>query len=371
MAKQGGNGGPWGSGDGSGGGGGGGPWSSGGKGPQPPDIDELIRQGQEKLKGLIPTGGGSGRLFVIIFLIAVAIWSFSGVYRIQPGQQGVELLFGKFVKQTGPGLHFWPPEPIGKVYPLDVENTNTIPVGFVGSTAIGRGVTRRDVPKESLMLTGDQNIVDIDFVVQWRIKDAANYLFNIRDPQATIKVAAESAMREVVGRTTLQGALTDKRAQVEQEAKELLQTILDSYTAGVFIADVKLQEVDPPKEVIDSFNDVQRAKQDQERSVNEAITYRNDIVPKAKGEGAKMIQAAEAYKEKVINEAEGEAQRFISVLNAYKTNKEVTRRRLYLERMVEILQKSEKVIIDTGAGGSGVVPYLPLPELKKRARGVN
>jgi len=374
MAKnsQGGNGGPW-------GGGGGndgpqGPWGGGGggRGPQPPDIDELLRQSQEKIKSFLPQGAGSGRMITMLILVAIVIWSLTGMYRVEPGQQGVELLFGKFVKQTEPGLNFWLPAPIGEVYKPNVDRTNTIAVGFSGSADAARGTARRDIPQESLMLTGDQNIIDIDFVVQWRIKNAADYLFNIRDPQATIKIAAESAMREVVGQTDLEGALTNQRSQVEEGAKVLLQTILDDYQAGVFIAEVKLQQVDPPKEVIDSFNDVQRAKQDQERSINEAVTYRNDIVPKAKGQAEKMIQAGEAYREKVINEAEGEAARFISVLEAYQTNKEVTRRRMYLETMQAILMKSDKVIIDSGPnGGSGVVPYLPLPELKKRSGGTN
>ena len=366
--SQGGNGGgPWG-----GGGNGSGQGGGGGKGPQPPDIDELLRQSQDKIKSMLPTGQGSGRIISLVVLLMVAVWAASGFYRIQPGQQGVVLLFGKFVKQTEPGLNYWFPGPVGNVYKPNVDRTNTIAVGFTGSADVGRSVSRRDVPQESLMLTGDQNIIDIDFVVQWRIKDAADYLFNIRDPEATIKIAAESAMREVVGQTDLEGALTNQRSQVEQGAKELLQAILDEYKAGVFIADLKLQQVDPPKEVIDSFNDVQRAKQDQERTINEAITYRNDIVPKAKGQAEKMIQAASAFKEKVIKEAEGEAARFISVFEAYKTNTEVTRRRMYLETMQDILQKSDKVIIDSGEnGGSGVVPYLPLPELKKRAGGSN
>jgi membrane protease subunit HflK len=215
------------------------------------------------------------------------------------------------------------------------------------------------------MLTGDQNIIDVDFVVQWRIKNAADYLFNIRNPDATVKLAAESAIREVIGQTTLEDALTVKRGEVEAATKELLQSILDSYGAGVYIVEIKQQKVDPPSEVIDAFNDVQRAKQDQERSVNEAVAYRNGIVPRAKGEAARMVQEALAYKEKVTKEAEGEAERFLSVYEAYKTGKEVTTERLYIERMQSVLQNSEKIILDN-KGGTGVVPYLPLPELKKK-----
>jgi membrane protease subunit HflK len=219
------------------------------------------------------------------------------------------------------------------------------------------------------MLTGDQNIIDIDFVIQWRIKNAANYLFNIRNPEATVKIAAESAMREVIGKTTLEDALTIKRQQVQDETLLLLQQVLDSYKAGVAIAKIQLQKVDPPQEVIDAFNDVQRAKQDQERKVNEAVAYSNDIIPRAKGESQKMIQDAEGYRQKMINEAEGEAQRFLSIYDAYKENKEVTRRRIYLEKMQDVLSNTEKIIIDQGDTGQGVVPYLPLPELKKRTIG--
>ena len=205
-------------------------------------------------------------------------------------------------------------------------------------------------------MTADQNIIDVDFVIQWRIKNAADFLFNIRNPEATIKIAAESAIREVIGRTPMRDALTVQRAKVDQESVLLLQEILDSYKSGVVIADLKQQNVDPPKEVIDAFNDVQRAKQDQQRKVNEATAYSNDIVPRARGEAHKMIQDAEAYRAQMINEAEGEAKRFLSIYTAYKGNKAVTKRRMYLERMQEILNESDKVIIDTGAaaGPGGV-----------------
>jgi membrane protease subunit HflK len=218
------------------------------------------------------------------------------------------------------------------------------------------------------MLTGDQNIIDIDLVVQWRIKNAEHFLFNIRDPEGTAKLAAESALREVVGQTPLEDVIARRRDEVERKTRELLQQILDDYGAGITIAEVKMQKVDPPAEVIDAFNDVQRAKQDQERSINEAIAYSNDIVPRAKGEAQKQITEAEAYKERVIKDAQGEAKRFISVYDSFTVNKEVTQRRLFLEKMQEVLQNSEKVIIDSGASGSGVVPYLPLPEIQKRQK---
>ncbi|MBT6095536.1 MAG: FtsH protease activity modulator HflK, partial [Rhodospirillaceae bacterium] len=350
--------------------GGGGPFGGGGRGPQPPDIEEMLKRSQDKVKNLLPGAGGAKGL-ILLLIAAIGFWSLSGIYRVEPGQQGVELLFGKYVKRTAPGLHIWFPTPIGDVIKPDVERTNTLNIGFRGTNDVARG-TGRDVPLESLMLTADQNIIDIDFVVQWRIKNASEFLFNIRDPETTIKLAAESSMREVIGQTSLEDALTVKRQTVQQDAKVLLQQILDDYGTGVAVAEIQLLKVDPPKEVIDAFNDVQRAKQDQERSVNEATAYKNDIVPRAKGQAQKMIQGATAYKEQVVKEAEGEAKRFLSVYETYALAKDVTTRRLYLERMQDVFSKSEKVIIDKGgsdAGGQGVIPYLPLPELKKRSGG--
>ncbi|MCH7831298.1 MAG: FtsH protease activity modulator HflK [Proteobacteria bacterium] len=355
-----------------GGGDGQGPWGGGGpSGPTPPNIEEMLRRGQDRFKKFLPSGCGSVRGLVLIVLVVAALWAGSGFYRVQPGEQGVELLFGKFIKLTSPGLNYWLPPPFGEVLKPNVERTNTITIGFREAGEGTRGAGNREVPQESLMLTGDQNIIDINFVVQWRIKNAADYLFNIRDPDATMKIAAESAMREIIGQTTLDDATTGKRQQVQQRSKKLLQQILDVYGAGVSIVEVQLQKADPPAQVIDAFHDVQRARQDQERSVNEALTYKNDIVPKAKGKAQTMIQAAIAYKVRVTKEAEGEAKRFLSVYETYKGAKEVTIRRLFLERMQEVFKKSEKVIIDKGQGGTGVVPYLALPELRKRQGGAS
>ena len=360
-------GGPWGGGGGQGPSGGG----NGPRGPQTPDIEDMIRKSQDKFKSLMPGGASGGRGIALILLIAAVFWAFSGVYRVNPGEQGVELMFGKYIKRTGPGLHFWAPSPIGDVIKVNVENTNTINVGFRGAGSRGGSVGSRDVSQESLMLTGDQNIIDIDFVVQWRIKNAADFLFNIRNPEATVKIAAESAMREIIGQTPLEAALTSSRTKVQDDALTLLQSILDSYTAGVYIAKIQLQKVDPPKDVIDAFNDVQRAKQNQEQLANEADAYKNDIVPKARGFAQKMIEDAGAYRQQMINESEGEAQRFLSIYNAYKGNKTVTKRRIYLEQMQKVLNSSDVTVIDQGgaAGQGGVVPYLPLPEIKKRSTG--
>ncbi len=352
------------------GGDGGGPWGSGPRGNQPPDLEEMIRKGQERFRSMMPGGLGSGKLIALVAIGITLLWMFSGVYRVQPGERGVELMFGKFVKETGAGLHIWAPAPFGEVLKPNVERTNEISIGF-RTGGVGRSATTRDVPQESLMLTGDQNIIDIDFVVQWRIKNARDYLFNIRDPITTIKLASESAIREVIGQTPLEDALASKRTEVEIATKVLVQKILDTYGAGVFIADIKMQKVDPPQQVIDAFNDVQRAKQDRERERNEAEAYANDIIPRAKGEAQRQIQEATAYREQQIKQAEGEASRFLSVYNAYKGGKEVTIRRLYLERMQQVFKDSQKVIIDSGGGGPGVVPYLPLPEIAKRAAGAN
>lgn len=352
------------------GGGGGGPWGSGsggGGGVQPPDIEEMLRRGQAGFKKMMPGGFGGPKGIALIVLAVLGFWLSSGIYRVQPGEQGVELLFGKFVKQTGAGLHFWFPSPIGTALTPNVDRTNTISIGFRDVAGAGRGSAIRDVAEESLMLTADQNIIDIDFVVQWRIKSARDFLFNIRDPQGTVKAAAESAIREIVGQTPLEDALAKKRQQVEDKTKILLQKILDVYGAGVYITEVKMQKVDPPQPVIDAFNDVQRAKQDKEHQQNQANAYRNDIVPKAKGDAERVIQEATAYRERLIKEADGEAKRFLLVYNAYKGGKEVTIKRLYLERMQEVLKNSEKIIIDNSQGGPGVVPYLALPELKKRS----
>lgn len=373
-------GGPWGG----GGNNGGGPWGGrgpggggqggGGGGQQPPDLEELLRKSQERLRKWVPGGGRSGgggggggigaRTVVLIAAGVLIAWGLTGFYRVQPDEQGVELLFGEYVKTTGPGLNYWFPGPIGEVATPKVTLTNQLTIGFRGS-ADPRNGGARDVPQESMMLTGDQNIIDTDFIVQWRIADAGNFLFNIRDPETTVKAAAESAMREVIGQTPLETAMTEGRAEIQAKAQQLLQQVLDSYGAGIAVLDVKLLKADPPAEVIDAFNDVQRARQDKERLQNEAQAYRNDIVPRAKGEAERMIQEAQGYKQSVIAAAEGEANRFKSVLDSYNTAQDVTTQRLYIEAMQDVLARSDKVLVD-GQGAGGVVPYLPLPELQKR-----
>ena len=369
-------GGPWGGGGG-GSGGGGSPWSrpprgfgGGGGGPQPPDIDDIIRRGQARMRSLIP-GGFRGRRLVIIALLAlIAIWLANGFYRVQPNQEGVPLVLGRFTgTTTQPGLHWNWPSPIGNIYRPDVTAENRIEIGLrTSGEATRRATSVRDVPEESQMITGDENIVDIDFVVFWKISDAPNYLFNIRNPDETIKMAAESVMRDIVGQTPIQEALTSHREDIESRTHEALQTLMTEYRAGIEVRQVQLLEVLPPKNVIDAFDEVSRARQDMDRLKNEAEAYRNDIVPRARGEAQQLLQSAEGYRQSVVTRAEGDANRFDAVYQAYAVSKDVTIKRIYLETLEEVLQGVNKVIIDSAAGGTGpgVVPYLPLPEIQRR-----
>ena len=359
---------PWDNkGGGASGGNGGGPWGQPGpRGPRPPNLEDLLRQGQDRFKRIMPRGAGGGLGLLIVALIAIAVWGASGFYRVQPDEQGVVLRFGEWVSTTVPGLHYHLPAPVESVMMPKVTVVHEIDVGFRPADA--RSGVIRDVPEESLMLTKDENIVDIDFAVFWRIKDAGAYLFNIQRQEVTVKAAAESAMREVVGNIDLEFAQTEGRLEIEVKTRERLQQILDSYVAGVDIVEINLLKSDPPGAVLDAYRDVQRARADAERLQNEADAYRNDIVPRARGEAAQVVQSGEAYKEKVVAEATGDAARFNSIYSEYLNAKEVTTRRLFLETMEQVLQGATKVIVDQ-AGAGGVVPYLPLPELQKRAAG--
>lgn len=366
--NKGGGGGPWGGGGSGGSSNGGGPWGrgGGGGGQKPPDLEEIIRRGQDRFKGFLPSGGVGGMGLGAILIVAFVLWMATGLYRVQPDEQGVVLQFGKWVTTTQPGLRWHLPYPIETVETPSVENIQAIDIGFRSVGADRSRSQRRDVIEESLMLTGDQNIIDIDFTVQWKIADAGKFLFNIRDQEATVKIAAESAMREIIGRTDIQPALTEARQDVESNTRNLLQSMLNEYEAGIEITQVQLQDVLPPAAVIDAFDDVQRARQDLDRLRNEADAYRNDVLPRARGEAQRMIQEAQGYRERLENEAEGEAQRFLSVYTAYKDNPEVTKRRMYLETMQNVLGDIDKVIMDQG---QGVVPYLPLNELRRGGEG--
>jgi modulator of FtsH protease HflK len=360
-------GGPWGTGGGGGGGGGKGPWGSGPQQPgsAPPDLEEFLRRSQDKLRNVLPSGLG-GKGLGLIVLAAVAIWGLSGFFRVDPDELGVVLRFGKYVRDAKPGLNYHLPYPIESVLTPKVTRVNRIDIGMRLVEDLRRGTTMRDVPEESLMLTGDENIVDVDFSVFWLVKPdgAGDYLFNIQQPEGTVKAVAESAMREIVGRSTLQPILTT-RQPVETAVQELMQATLDKYGAGIQITQVQLQKVDPPAQVIDSFRDVQAARADLERSQNEAQTYSNKVVPEARGRAAQTIQNAEAYREQTVAEAKGVSSRFLKVYDEYKKAPEVTRQRMYLETMERLFGGTDKIIMDSGASG-GVVPYLPLDQLMRR-----
>mgnify|MGYP001265580352 FL=1 len=367
-----GGGGPWGNNGGSGGSGS--PWGRGsgnqGGGQTPPDIDEVIRRGQAKLRSLLPKGFGGWKAWILVILVLLGIWAANGFYRVQPNQEGVPVLLGRFVgTTTNPGLHWNWPAPIGKVYTPDVTAENRIEIGLrTSGESSRRGASVRDMPEESQMITGDENIVDIDFVVFWRISDAPNYLFNIRNPDETVKMAAESVMRAIIGQTPIQEALTSRREDIEARTLSSLQKLMSEYQAGIQVRQVQLLAVLPPKNVIDAFDEVSRARQDMDRLKNEAEAFRNDIVPRARGEAQQLLQGAEAYRQEVVNRAQGDANRFNSVYQAYRQSKDVTTTRIYLETLEGIFSNVNKVIIDSevGKAGAGVVPYLPLPEIKKK-----
>jgi len=347
------------------------PWESGGNNPwgggssNNKDLENSIKKAKEKF-GKFKIGGP--RNLSILIIVALIIWLATGFYRVEPDEQGIELLFGKWNQMTTePGLHYFFPIPIGKTMTPKVENVRKINVGYRSASELGfsSNSSDRNVLEESLMLTGDQNIVDVNFTVLYKIKDAGKFLFKLRNPETTVKDMAESVMREVVGQRDLEFLLTGGRQEVEQVVRADLQDILDEYESGILIQSIQLQSVNPPALVIDAFDEVQRARQDKEKLVNEANSYLNKIVPNARGDAAKLVQEATAYKEQVIKQAEGVAQNFIDVYNSYKDTKYVTRQRIYLETLTEVLEGPNKIILDSTGEGQGVVPYLPLNELNK------
>jgi membrane protease subunit HflK len=357
---------------------GGGPWGSGGKGPwgsgpqqsgpTPPDLEEFLRRSQDRLRTVLPGGNLGGKGIALIALAAMLIWGFSGFFRVDPDELGIVLRFGKYVRDAKPGLNYHLPYPVESALTPKVTRVNRIDIGMRSPDDLRRGGAGRDVPEESLMLTGDENIVDVDFSVFWLIKPdgAGDYLFNIQQPEGTVKAVAESAMREVIGHSEIQPILTGARATIETAVQELMQKTLDHYSAGIQVTQVQLQKVDPPAQVIDSFRDVQAARSDAERAQNEAQTYANRVVPEARGRAAQITQAAEAYREQTVAEATGQTSRFLKVYDEYKKAPSVTRERMYLETMERLFNGTDKIIMDSGSGGqSGVVPYLPLNELAR------
>ncbi len=371
------NGGPW------GGGGGNGDGDdrrgqNGGKRPpqsQITEIDRIVRKGQEQLRVLMGGrggrgggGGGSGG-FGFRFtrgtagfaaLILIVIWGLASFYTVKPEEQSVELFLGKHSQTGNPGLNFAPwPIVTAEVIAVTREQTEDI------------GVSTSARSQTGLMLTTDENIVDIDFQVVWNISDPAKYLFNLRDGPQTVRAVSESAMREIIARSELAPILNRDRALIEQDTFDLIQLVLDGYDAGINIVRVNLDKADPPREVIDAFRDVQAAEQERDRLQRQADAYANRVLAGARGEAAQVLEEAEGYRARVINEAEGEASRFLAVLEEYRLAPEVTRKRLYLETMEEVLGRVDKIILDETGSSQGVVPYLPLTELRKSSGGSN
>jgi len=344
----------------------GGPWGQGPQGPRgggnPPDLEEIIRRGQDRLRRAMPGGGGMGSPLIwgIAAFALIGLWLFQSIYTVQPDQRGVELRFGKPKPEIAmPGLHFhwWPVE--------------TVEIATIAERQMTIGSATRTSTQAGLMLTGNQNIVDVTFAVLYSVVDPTAYLFNVANPDDVLRQLAESAMREVVGRRPAQAVFRDDRQGIAQDVKTIIQQTLDEYGAGIQINAVSIEDAAPPRPVADAFDEVQRAEQDEDRFIEEANQYANQKLGAARGEAAQVREAAAAYKDRVVKEAEGEAQRFISVYDEYAKAPEVTRKRLFLETMESVLKDSSKVIIEQN-GGQGVVPYLPLPEIDARRQpGVN
>ncbi|KIC22038.1 MULTISPECIES: FtsH protease activity modulator HflK [unclassified Leisingera] len=377
------SGGPWGGGGSSGGGGnrGNNGGNNGGgrkpEDPQIPEIDELVKKGQEQLRVLMGGRGGSGGgrgtrggggggapLFTkgtlgLAVIAGAVLWGFASIYTVKPEEQSVELFLGEYSSTGQPGLNFAPwPLVTKEVIPVRVEQTENIGSGARGSDA-------------GLMLTGDENIIDVDFQVVWNISDPARFLFNLRDPRSTINAVSESAMREIIAQSELAPILNRDRGAITARLEELIQSTLDSYDSGVNIVRVNFDGADPPEPVKDAFREVQSAGQERDRLEKQADAYANRKLAGARGQAAQTLEEAEAYRAQVVNEAQGEASRFTAVLEEYQKAPEVTRKRLYLETMEEVLGRVDKIILDDTAGGEGqgVVPYLPLNELRKSQEG--
>ena len=328
------------------------PFSKGGNGP---DANPLKRLSQMRVP--------NGRAVVLVLLAVVGLWLLSGIYIINPDEQGVVLRFGKYERTEGPGPHYAWPVPIETVYKPQVTQVLRSEVGFrsVGQSATFQQGQVRTIPEEASMLTGDENIVNVQFSVQYKISDPVQYLFNVSAPAALVRNAAEAAMREVIGNSLIDSALTDGKLQIQTEATQLLQEILDRYKVGVRVIAVQLQDVHPPKEVSDAFKDVASAREDKSRIINEAEAYRNELIPKARGLAAEVENKAQAYRETRIRNAEGEAARFLALLKEYEQAKDVTEQRLYLEAMEDILSRPgmDKLILPKDAADRAL-PLLPL-----------
>ena len=342
-------------------------------------LDEALKKSQDFLKNLFGGGNNGGQnssfnnsntktpksLFGLFVIGILVLWLASGIYKVDSDENGLVLYFGKFYSVATPGLNYHLPAPFGKVIKKSVTRVNTEEFGLdadVKSSKLKK-VPSPASSSESLMLTGDENIVDIDFQIQWQISDIKDFVFNLEEPELAVRKTAESAIREIIARTPIADALSDGKRRIEQETKTLLQQILDSYGAGVRVVLVQMRRVDPPAQVIDAFRDVQTAKADKEREINQAQAYRNDIIPRAKGDASKITEGAKAYKEEVVADAQGQASRFNSIYAQYVKAKVVTKKRMYLEQMEKTYRDINKIIIDKK---SGSIPYLPLNELTKK-----
>ena len=363
------------------------PWGQGNGQSGPPDLDQVIRDLQKKLSGIFGksssrggggggSGGGKGKGLSLgrtggslLAIVVVGLWIASGFYVVDQSEQGVELRFGKFQEVKPAGLRWHMPYPIELVEIVNVQQVRTVEVGY----RTREGGTTRDgatqlvlVPREALMLTADENIIDIQFAVQYNIRDPRDLLFKVSEPaDQVVRQATESAVREIVGRSSMDFVITGGRAEIAFETRELLQTILDRYETGITVRAVEMQNAQPPAEVKDAFDDAVRAREDEERLKNEAEAYANDIIPKSRGAAARIVQEAEAYKESVIATSQGEASRFLQVLEEFNLAPGVTRDRLYLEAMEEVLSRSTKLVIDQGSNSNNVM-YLPLDQLIRR-----
>lgn len=354
----------------------------------PPDLDEIFQQVLSRLRRLKgrkgdgdsgggrgngsderPPGRGLGKIpILVLLLVGLGFWVFTGFYTVDQGEQAIELRFGEYSETNGAGLHWHIPNPIESVEIINTQKENTVQVGY---RDVGRG--KQDVPKEALMLTQDENIIHIQLAVQYDIKDPTNLLFNVSEynlenlADGVVRQAAESAIREIVGRSSMDFAITEGRAQLASETKSLVQEILDRYETGINIVTVEMQDAQPPEQVQDAFADVVRAREDEERFKNLAEAYANDVIPRARGFAARIIQEAEAYKAAVIARAEGETARFNQVLDEYWKAPEVTRERLYIEAMEQVFSNTSKLVIDQPEGGNSVM-YLPLEQLLRSQR---
>ncbi len=313
----------------------------------------------------LPKSAGDGRGFVIVGIILVALWLLSGIYIVNPDEEGVVLRFGKYDRSTGPGPHYALPIPLETVYKPKVTQVLRSEVGYrnVGQSTTFQQGRVKTMPREASMLTGDENVVNVQFSVQYKIKDAVQFLFNVADPIALVHNAAEAAMREVIGNNLIDAAITDGKLQIQNDATQLLQVILDRYGAGIQVLAVQLQDVHPPQEVVEAFKDVASAREDKSRIINEAEAYRNALLPGARGEASAIRNEAEAYSATRVQHAEGAANRFTALLQQYEKAPDVTRQRLYYETMEEILQKAEEKVVMDGGAAQRALPYLPLPTL--------